>query len=170
MQPANGTTLIDTGAPQRVRWSMLLSLGVIALAVVAQSWLSRQAEVSRSTDAEIISLAGIQRTHSQRIARLAYQSASDTAQIELDMVLLGLEAQALELERLLAAQGIIVSDQGLPVEDELAPFAKRRKPGRNRVQSLWPVSPGSSRPGKPMSSPRFHRPRRPCKSRLTFSF
>ncbi len=127
MQPANGTTLIDTGAPQRVRWSMLLSLGVIALAVVAQSWLSRQAEVSRSTDAEIISLAGIQRTHSQRIARLAYQSASDTAQIELDMVLLGLEAQALELERLLAAQGIIVSDQGLPVEDELAPFREAAK-------------------------------------------
>ncbi|HPH15423.1 MAG TPA: hypothetical protein PLC34_16560, partial [Burkholderiaceae bacterium] len=87
MPAAQGTSSTDTFAPRRVRLSMLLMLALIAVVVVFQSWLSRQAEASRSTDAEIINLAAAQRTHSQRIARLVYQSASDTAQIELDMVL-----------------------------------------------------------------------------------
>jgi diguanylate cyclase (GGDEF)-like protein len=122
MQAAQGTSPADTFAPRRVRLSMLMMLALIAVVVVFQSWLSREAEASRSTDAEIINLAAAQRTHSQRIARLVYQSASDTAQIELDMVLTGMEAQALELERLLAAQGVIAAEPGSLDRDRLTPF------------------------------------------------
>jgi diguanylate cyclase (GGDEF)-like protein/PAS domain S-box-containing protein len=122
MQSAQGTSPTDTFAPRRVRLSMLLMLALIAVVVVFQNWLSRQAEASRSTDAEIINLAAAQRTHSQRIARLVYQSASDTAQIELDMVLTGMEAQALELERLLAAQGVMAAEPGSLDRDRLTPF------------------------------------------------
>ena len=106
-----GTSSIDANAPSRMRLSMLLMLALIAVVVVVQSWVSGRAEASRSTDAEIINLAAVQRTHSQRIARLALQSASDTAQIELDMVLLGMEAQALELEHLLTDQGVLLTDE-----------------------------------------------------------
>ena len=122
MQADKGTPPIDANAPRRMRLSMLLMLALIAVVVVAQSWVSSRAEASRSRDAEIINLAAVQRTHSQRIARLAFQSASDTAQIELDMVLLGMEAQALELERLLTDQGVLTSSRVNSPKDSLSSF------------------------------------------------
>ena len=99
MQSAKAVSRIDAIASRRVRLSMLLVLALIAMVVVVQAWQAGKAEASRSTDAEIITLAGAQRVHSQRIARLALQSANGTTQIELGMVLLDSEAQAQLLGR-----------------------------------------------------------------------
>ncbi|MEY4882424.1 MAG: hypothetical protein RIS34_278 [Pseudomonadota bacterium] len=96
---------------QRVRLAMWLALVLIAIVVGVQAWQGMKAEALRSTDLEIIALASGQQTHSQTIARLALQNATDSAQTEMQTVLVDSEGQALRLERLLGDLGVLDAGQ-----------------------------------------------------------
>ncbi len=91
-------------AGMRVRLAMLGVLALIALVLAAQAWQNWRTEQLRSTDGEIIALAGAQRLFSQRLSLLALQNASDAAPQQLARNLAEARRQAQRLEELLLEQ------------------------------------------------------------------
>ncbi len=83
---------------------MLGVLVLIALVLAAQAWQNWRNEQLRSTDGEIIALAGAQRLFSQRLTLLATQYASDAAPLQLTQTLAEARGQAQRLEGLLGEQ------------------------------------------------------------------
>ncbi len=70
--PRAGLALPGTGTGQRgVRLSMYLAFAVLALALVLQGLSTLRLETVRAVDAEILDQAGLQRTFSQQLGRLA---------------------------------------------------------------------------------------------------
>ncbi len=97
---------VGAKAGLRVRLAMLGVLVLIALLLAAQAWQSWHNEQLRSTDGEIIALAGAQRLFSQRLTLLATQNASDAAPLQLTQTLAEARSQAQRLEDLLAEQEV----------------------------------------------------------------
>ncbi len=100
----------NTG-PRRVRWAMYLAFAVLALAVGLQGLGMLRLETMRGADAEILDRAGLQRTFSQQVGRLAAMiglADSDPERVRHMRALQGLLTQsgldALELEHKLAQQ------------------------------------------------------------------
>ncbi|MCB2001450.1 MAG: hypothetical protein KDH91_14270, partial [Rhodoferax sp.] len=91
-------------AGMRVRVAMLGMLTLIALVLAAQAWQNWRTEQLRSTDGEIIALAGAQRLFSQRLSLLATQNASDAAPHLLARGLVEARSQAQRLEEMLHEQ------------------------------------------------------------------
>ena len=77
------------------------ALLAIALLLLAAGWQAWQGEQRRTTDAELINLAGAQRMLSQRVALLALQPPADDGQA-LDTALARAQDDALRIEALLA--------------------------------------------------------------------
>jgi len=88
----------------RVRLAMLGVLALIALVLAALAWQNWRTEQLRSTDVEIIALAGAQRLFSQRLTMLATQGGNAAVPQELAQMLAQARDQALRLEDLLQAQ------------------------------------------------------------------
>jgi diguanylate cyclase (GGDEF)-like protein/PAS domain S-box-containing protein len=91
-------------AGMRVRLAMLGVLALIALVLAAQAWQNWRTEQLRSTDGEIIALAGEQRLFSQRLSLLATQYASGAVPRQLARSLAEARAQAQRLDELLQEQ------------------------------------------------------------------
>ena len=95
---------------------MAVVLAVVGLVAVVQAWQAGRSESVRQADAELIGLAGSQRTLSQRLARLAALVPQEGVEARLAEELQRSQDQALRLEALLTAQHAIDSkeDAALP--------------------------------------------------------
>lgn len=98
-------------AGMRVRMAMFGVLMLIALVLAAQAWQNWRTERLRSSDGEIIALAGVQRLFSQRLSLLATQHASDAAPHQLARSVAEARSQAQRLEDLLLEQDARGSDE-----------------------------------------------------------
>jgi diguanylate cyclase (GGDEF)-like protein/PAS domain S-box-containing protein len=104
--PRRGAPLPDglsAEAPQRdLRWVMHGALALIGVLMALACWSAWRGEQRRSTDAELIQLAGAQSTLSQRVALMAGSSSSDSL-AALDTALVRAQGEALRIETLLDA-------------------------------------------------------------------
>jgi diguanylate cyclase (GGDEF)-like protein/PAS domain S-box-containing protein len=106
--PAPGASL---GAGRwRLRLALWAAFVVVGIAVLVQGWNTLRLEQVRAADAEILDRAGMQRTFSQQIARLAAQMLAEPELLHrradaLATVFATSSQDALALEGLLAAQG-----------------------------------------------------------------
>jgi diguanylate cyclase (GGDEF)-like protein/PAS domain S-box-containing protein len=95
--------LASSEAPQnRLRWAMHGTLALIAVLMALACWSAWDDEQRRSSDGELINLAGAQRMLSQRMALLANAGTPDSL-IALDKVLARAQTDALRIETLLDA-------------------------------------------------------------------
>jgi diguanylate cyclase (GGDEF)-like protein/PAS domain S-box-containing protein len=110
---------------QRVRWSMMAVLLLAGVLSGLQAWQARSDEITRSVDAEIISLAGAQSMLSQRIGRsvalLTAPAAIGGTEQPAALAALLRQAQdgAAKLETLLAAQGALTPQDGGDLADSV---------------------------------------------------
>ncbi|MBX3636745.1 MAG: PAS domain S-box protein, partial [Rubrivivax sp.] len=93
----------------QLRLALWAAFAVIGLAVLVQGWNTLRLEAVRTADAEILDRAGMQRTFSQQIARLAAQMLAEPELLHrradaLATVFATSSQDALALEDLLAAQ------------------------------------------------------------------
>ena len=65
----------EASAPGRVRWAIYLAFALIALVSLAQSWLARDHERLLRADAEVLAMAGVQRSFVQSVGRQAAVAA-----------------------------------------------------------------------------------------------
>ena len=89
-----------TSPHRRLRWAMHGALVLIALLLAAVGWNAWQSELRRSSDAELINLAGGQHMLSQRVALLAVQPTGDDGSA-FDALLQRAQFEALRIEDLL---------------------------------------------------------------------
>ena len=105
-----------TRVDQRVRWSMLAVLMLAGALSAMQAWQARSDEITRSADAEILSLAGLQSMLSQRIGRsvalltAAGQATRTEQPVALAALLHQSQESAARLGTLLATQGELTTD------------------------------------------------------------
>jgi diguanylate cyclase (GGDEF)-like protein/PAS domain S-box-containing protein len=109
---------------------MAVVLAVVGLVAAAQAWQAGRSESVRQADAELIGLAGSQRTLSQRLARLAALVTQEGVEARLAEELQRSQDQALRLEALLTAQHAIDSK-----EDAALPAALERWQAQR--ERLW---------------------------------
>lgn len=117
-------------AGMRVRLAMFGVLALIAVVLAVQAWQYWRTEQLRSTDGEIIALAGAQRVFSQRLSLLATQTASDAAPQQLVLGLADARSQAQRLEDLLQEQ----EDRG---SGEVAPVMATARAWRNAREQFF---------------------------------
>jgi len=103
---------LGRGAHRRVRWSMYGAFLLLAAMALFMDWYGTRDERVRAADAEIIHLAGLQATFTQRMGRLAASIAAaphiEPSQVEaLAQALDQSRSEALLVEALLAAQGAL---------------------------------------------------------------
>jgi len=108
----------DTTAHRRVRRSMYLAFAALAALAIFEAGYAQRFERVRAADAEIISIAGTQRTFTQQMGRMAALAGGDDAVTQLHADLLGealdrSRADALLVEALLAEQ-LKLADESLP--------------------------------------------------------
>jgi len=103
----------DADAPvhRRVRVAMYAVLGVVGTVSAWQTWQVEMSEAVRMGDAEIIRLAATQATLAQRMGMLAARSLSEDDDSEeagnaLDETIVQAQEQAVQLDGLLARQGV----------------------------------------------------------------
>ena len=99
----------ERGGHRRVRLALYIVFAVLTLAVVVQAMLTLRLEELRSADAEILDRAGLQRTLTQQIGRLAALIVADPAQRDAHYNALAAQlsrsvADALELDAFLSSQ------------------------------------------------------------------
>jgi diguanylate cyclase (GGDEF)-like protein/PAS domain S-box-containing protein len=117
--PSPGNATRPQGAPhRRVRWTMYLAFALLAALAIFQASHAHRFERVRAADAEIISLAGTQRTFTQQMGRMAALAGGDA---EITLVHAELLSEALDrsradaliVEALLDAQ-LKLADQPMP--------------------------------------------------------
>lgn len=99
LSPPARTTGAD--AHQRVRFTMYLLLFAVSSSSALQAWQVHKAEQLRTADAQLMNLAGIQGSLSQRISRIATTPQREASQDELRETLGSLRTQTEKLEILL---------------------------------------------------------------------
>ncbi len=123
---------------RRLRWAMHGALLVIALVLAAAGWTAWRGERQRSTDAELINLAGAQRMLSQRVALLAIQRTTDNNhdfQLTLDRA----QREAARIEHLL---GLRDTQQAAALP---APLTQAVRQWQQACERLWSLAHGWAR-------------------------
>jgi diguanylate cyclase (GGDEF)-like protein/PAS domain S-box-containing protein len=123
-------------AGMRVRLAMLGVLLLIALVLALQARQNWHNEQLRSTDGEIITLAGAQRLFSQRLTLLATQSASEAAPFQLAQSLVEARSQAQRLEELLQEQWVHGSEEAGRAAATVRAWQSARDPFFDDVDAL----------------------------------
>jgi len=105
--PSNPRT--DARPHRRVRWSMYAAFALLAALAVFQAGYAHRFERVRAADAEIISMAGTQRTFTQQMGRMAALAGGDSHVTKVHAELLGealdrSRSDALLVEALLGEQ------------------------------------------------------------------
>ncbi|MES2888434.1 MAG: EAL domain-containing protein [Pseudomonadota bacterium] len=111
LRHARPATVISTLSPmarvtgadahQRVRFTMYLLLLAVSSSSALQAWQVHKAEQLRTADAQLMNLAGIQGSLSQRISRIASMPQREASQGELREAMSALRTQTEKLEILL---------------------------------------------------------------------
>lgn len=78
--PPDAAAAIPASSHRRVRLALLLVLAAGGIHALLQGWQDRHAAAARAFDVELLDVAGGQRWHSQRVARLALDRITLTAQ------------------------------------------------------------------------------------------
>jgi diguanylate cyclase (GGDEF)-like protein/PAS domain S-box-containing protein len=89
-------------AHQRVRFTMYLLLLAVSSSSALQAWQVHKAEHLRTADAQLMNLAGIQGSFSQRISRIAGMPQREASEGQLRQALTDLDTHTRKLEKLLA--------------------------------------------------------------------
>lgn len=128
---APASKIIPLRPAQRVRLTMYLLLLAVSGSSALQAWQVHKAEHLRTADAQLMKMAGIQGSISQRISRIAGVPQREASQHELNKVLGTLDTHTRQLETLLAGELTTArtnqSDNLVPLEQAITEWRDQEK-------------------------------------------